>query len=160
MCFVKSYYFFLDKYKKLFQSIDKRQNKYIIYKNLFCTKVRCYEKENTMLSGNALKNIILFALPIMLSSLLQYNYSLVDNIIVGRYVSTDALAAVGNVGSINGFIIGAAFGLTSGFTIPVAHSFGAGDSRKVAHYSGSSIVVSAILGTVIILFGHIFQSRF
>lgn len=115
------------------------------------------KKENTMLSGNALKNIILFALPIMLSSLLQYNYSLVDNIIVGRYVSTDALAAVGNVGSINGFIIGAAFGLTSGFTIPVAHSFGAGDSRKVAHYSGSSIVVSAILGTVIVLFGHIFS---
>lgn len=115
------------------------------------------KNKSTMLDGSVLKNIILFALPIMLSSLLQYNYSLVDNIIVGRYVNTDALAAVGNVGSINSFIIGAAFGLTSGFTIPVAHAFGAGDSKKVAHYSGNSILVSAILGTIIVVFGHIFS---
>jgi Na+-driven multidrug efflux pump len=54
-----------------------------------------------MLSGNAIRSIIVFALPIMFSSLLQYNYALVDNIIVGRYVSTDALAAVGNTGAIN-----------------------------------------------------------
>ena len=73
-------------------------------------------RKNNMLTGSPIKTIVLFSLPIMLSSLLQYNYSLVDNIIVGRYVSTDALAAVGNVGPIGSFLIGAAFGLTSGFT--------------------------------------------
>ena len=108
-----------------------------------------------MLAGNAIKSIIVFALPIMFSSLLQYNYALVDNIIVGRYVSTDALAAVGNTGAINSFIIGAALGLTSGFTIPVAHAFGAGDRRKVAHYAGSSIVVAFIIGCVIVVTAHI-----
>ena len=81
--------------------------------------------QRSMLSGGAIKSILLFAFPIMLSSLLQYNYSLVDNIIVGRYVSTNALAAVGGVGAINSFIIGAALGLTSGFTIPVAQAFAA-----------------------------------
>ena len=95
-----------------------------------------------MTQGGALKNIIRFSVPIMISSMLQFNYHLVDNIIVGRYISTDALAAVGNVGAINSFIIGAALGLTSGFTIPVAQSFGAGDSRKASHYAGSSISVS------------------
>ena len=89
-------------------------------------------KQNDMLSGNPIKRIILFALPIMISSMLQYNYSFIDNIIVGRYVGTDALAAVGNVGSIGGFIVGASLGLTSGFTIPVAHAFGAGDKKKVS----------------------------
>ena len=108
-----------------------------------------------MLGGSAIKNIILFALPIMFSSLLQYNYALVDNIIVGRYVSTDALAAVGNVGSINSFIIGAALGLTSGFTIPVAHAFGARDSKKVARYSGSSIIVALSIGVIIVIIAHI-----
>ena len=103
-----------------------------------------------MLNGNAMKSIIIFSLPIMLSSLLQYNYSLVDNIIVGRYVSTDALAAVGNVGAINSFVIGAAFGLTSGFTIPVAHAFGAKDKRRVSHYSGSSVTVAAVIGIFIV----------
>lgn len=108
-----------------------------------------------MLTGSVLKSIVFFALPIMLSSLLQYNYALVDNIIVGRYVSTDALAAVGNVGSINSFIIGAALGLTSGFTIPVAQAFGAGDKRKVAHYAGSSILVATIIGLVVVVVAHI-----
>lgn len=108
------------------------------------------KKERDMLSGNAMKSIIIFSLPIMLSSLLQYNYSLVDNIIVGRYVSTDALAAVGNVGAINSFVIGAAFGLTSGFTIPVAHAFGAKDKRRVSHYSGSSVTVAAVIGIFIV----------
>ena len=108
-----------------------------------------------MLDGSAVKSIILFALPIMFSSLLQYNYALVDNIIVGRYVSTDALAAVGNVGSINSFIIGAALGLTSGFTIPVAHAFGARDAKKVAHYSGSSITVAFSIGILIVIIAHL-----
>lgn len=116
------------------------------------------KKRNSMLEGNAIKSIIIFALPIMLSSLLQYNYALVDNIIVGRYVSTNALAAVGNVGSINSFIIGAALGLTSGFTIPVAHAFGAGDRRRVAHYAGSSIVVAFLIGVVIVVTAHILST--
>lgn len=112
-------------------------------------------KKNDMLNGNVLKSIILFALPIMLSSLLQYNYALVDNIIVGRYVSTDALAAVGNVGAINSFIIGAALGLTSGFTIPVAQAYGAGNMKKVSHYAGSSIVVAFSIGIIIVIVAHI-----
>lgn len=112
-------------------------------------------KKNDMLTGNAIKSIIMFALPIMLSNLLQYNYAFVDNIIVGRYVSTDALAAVGNVGAINSFVIGTALGLTSGFTIPVAHAFGAGDKRKVSHYAGSSIIVAGLIGIIIVIVAHI-----
>ena len=111
-----------------------------------------------MTQGNALKIILRFSLPIMLSSLLQFNYHIVDNIIVGRFVSTDALAAVGNVGAINSFIIGAALGLTSGFTIPVAQSFGAGDIRKASHYAGSSISVSFLIGCVIVIIAHIISN--
>lgn len=87
-------------------------------------------KQISMLNGEPIKSIVKFSLPIMASSLLQYNYTLVDNILVGRYVSTDALAAVGGVGSINSFIIGAALGLTSGFTIPVAQAFGAKNQKR------------------------------
>lgn len=108
-----------------------------------------------MLSGNVLKSIIPFALPIMLSSLLQYNYSLVDNIIVGRYVSTDALAAVGNVGPISSFVVGASLGLTSGFTIPIAQAFGANDRKKLNLYTASSVKVSLIAGICTIIFGEI-----
>lgn len=111
--------------------------------------------KNSLLTGNPIKSIIMFALPIMGSSLFQYSYGLVDNIIVGRFVGTDALAAVGNVGSINGFIIGTALGLTSGFTIPVAQSFGAGDRKKMNSYAGNSITFSFIIGIIIAVAAHI-----
>lgn len=111
-------------------------------------------EQNLMLTGKPIKSIIKFSLPIMASSLLQYNYTLVDNILVGRYVSTDAIAAVGGVGSINSFIIGAALGLTSGFTIPVAQAFGAKNQDKINKYSGSSITVSLILGIILVIIAH------
>ncbi len=112
------------------------------------------KQRNDMLSGGVLKSILLFALPIMLSSLLQYNYSLIDNIIVGRYVSTDALAAVGNVGSISSFIVGASLGLTSGFTIPIAQAFGANDRKKMSLYTASSVNVSLVAGICAIALGE------
>ncbi len=111
--------------------------------------------KNDLLTGKPIKSIILFALPIMASSMLQYNYNLVDNIIVGRFVGTDALAAVGSVGSINSFIIGAALGLTSGFTITVSQSFGANDKNKMNKYAGSSILLSIIIGVLIVVIAHI-----
>lgn len=107
-----------------------------------------------MLEGSPLKRIIAFAFPIMLSSLLQYNYALVDNIIVGRYVNKLALAAVGSVAPVNSFVIGAALGLTTGFTIPVAHGFGAGDSKKVSRYAGNSISLALTIGLLIVVVAH------
>ena len=113
------------------------------------------KKQISMLEGSPLKSIILFALPIMASSMLQFNYSLVDNIIVGRYVSDAALAAVGCVGPINSFIIGAALGLTTGFTIPVAHAFGEKNRQKLCHYAGNSILIAFIIGCIILVVSHI-----
>lgn len=113
------------------------------------------KKQISMLSGSPVKSIILFALPIMASSMLQFNYSLVDNIIVGRYVSSNALAAVGSVGPINSFIIGAALGLTTGFTIPVAHAFGEGNRKKLCHFAGSSISAAFIIGCAIMILSHL-----
>ena len=112
-------------------------------------------RRNSMLEGSPIKSIVLFALPIMASSMLQYNYSLVDNIIVGRYVSENALAAVGSVGPINSFIIGASLGLTTGFTIPVSHAFGERNKEKLSKYAGSSMVLAFLIGCVIMVVSHI-----
>ena len=112
-------------------------------------------KNYSMLEGSPLKSILMFALPVMASSMLQYNYSLVDNIIVGRYVSSQALAAVGTVGPINSFIIGAALGLTTGFSIPVTHAFGERDKEKISRYAGGSIGLAFIIGCIIAVAAHI-----
>ena len=111
--------------------------------------------KSDLLNGKPIKSILLFALPIMGSSMLQYNYNLVDYIIVGRYLGTDALAAGGNVGSINGFIIRTPLGLTAGFTIPVAQNFGAGDKKKMNKFAGASISMSLVIGLIIVIAAHI-----
>ncbi len=112
------------------------------------------KKKTDMLTGSPLRSVLRFALPIMASSMLQYNYSLVDNIIVGRYVSSQALAAVGSVGPIGAFIVGAALGLTSGFSIPVAHAFGEKNKAKLSHYAGNSICLAFVIGLVLIIASH------
>lgn len=111
--------------------------------------------KNDLLTGKPIKSIVYFAIPIAISSLLQFSYNFVDNIIVGRFVSTDALAAVGNVSSINSFIVGTALGLTSGFSIPVAQRFGAQDYKKMNEYIANSISLSLVIGVAIIIIAHL-----
>lgn len=115
-------------------------------------------KNNNLLTCKPVSGIIAFSLPIMGSSLLQYCYNLVDNIIVGRYVGTDALAAVGNVSSINSFIIGTALGLTSGFTITVAQDFGARNKSRMNKYAANSISLSLLIGIVIAVVAHLLST--
>ncbi len=97
-----------------------------------------------MTTGNPLKIIITFAVPVMLSGIVQQFYNLADTYIVGRYISDDALAAVGAVGPMNSLLVGFAMGITGGFAIPVAQSFGAGDRKLANHYAGNAISLTVI----------------
>ena len=65
-----------------------------------------------------MKLILRFCLPLMAGNLFQQFYNLVDSIIVGRFVGTSALSAVGCVGSLNFLVIGSVIGLCTGFAIP------------------------------------------
>ena len=105
-----------------------------------------------MTVGSPLKLLLKFTIPLIFGNLFQQFYSTVDAIIVGRFLGTDSLAAVGSTGSINYLIIGFCLGLCSGFAIPVAQSFGAKDFESMRRYIGnivwlcvgSSIVFTAV----------------
>lgn len=107
------------------------------------------EKVKDMTEGAPLKLIIGFAVPMFLGLLFQQFYSMVDTIIVGKYLGVNALAAVGSTGSINFMINGFCIGVCSGFAIPVAQKFGARDysglRRFVANAAWLSIGVSVVL---------------
>ena len=68
-----------------------------------------------MTTGSPLKNILIFAIPIMMSGLIQQGYNVADTYIVGQYISADALAAVGSVGPMSSLLMGLAMGVTGGF---------------------------------------------
>lgn len=75
---------------------------------------------NDMTTENPVKLILYFSIPLLIGNIFQQFYSMVDTIIVGRFVGIDALAAVGSTGSmvflVNGFVVG----LTSGFGVLIS----------------------------------------
>ena len=104
-----------------------------------------------MTRGSTMKLILGFAVPLLMGMLFQQVYSLVDTIIVGRFLGVSALAAVGATGSINFLIIGFCQGICNGFALPVAQRFGAKDYDGLRKYVGNSAVLAIIFGGAITL---------
>lgn len=100
---------------------------------------------NDMTKGSPLKIFILFSIPLLIGNVFQQLYSMVDTIIVGRFVGVDALAAVGSTGSMFFLINGMIQGLTSGFGVLIAQKFGAKDEIGVKKSVASNITLTLIL---------------
>lgn len=87
-----------------------------------------------MTSGSPMKLIVGFLVPMLFGLLFQQFYSMMDTIIVGKYLGVQALASVGSTGSINFMIIGFCMGICSGFAIPVAQKFGEKNHTALRRY--------------------------
>lgn len=88
-------------------------------------------EKNEILTGSIGKQLLLFFFPIWLGTLFQQLYNTVDTLIVGNFVGTNALAAVGSVGIIVQLVIGAFAGVASGAGVVAAQHMGAGDKGKI-----------------------------
>ena len=111
---------------------------------------------NDMTKGNPVKLILLFSIPLLIGNVFQQFYSMVDTIIVGRFVGVDALAAVGATGSMVFLVNGFVTGLTSGFAVLVSQKFGAKDEeglRKAVASAVTLTVISVIVVTLVSLIG-------
>ena len=104
---------------------------------------------NDMTKGNPLKIFIFFSIPLLIGNIFQQLYSMVDTIIVGRFVGVNALAAVGSTGSLFFLVNGMILGLTSGFAVLVAQKFGAKDEDGIRKAVASNIILT-LLSTAII----------
>lgn len=104
--------------------------------------------ELDMTKGSPAGLIAKFIVPIIIGNIFQQCYSMIDTIIVGRYVGLQALAAVGSTGTISFLILGFAQGLTTGFTVMTAQRYGAGDIQGMKRSVASAAVLSAIVAVV------------
>ncbi len=104
-----------------------------------------------MTTGNPVKLILLFSIPLLIGNIFQQFYSMVDTIIVGRFIGVDALAAVGSTGSMSFLINGFVVGLTSGFAVLVSQKFGAKDEDGLKKAVSSALVLSVIATIVVTL---------
>ncbi|MCI8597846.1 MAG: MATE family efflux transporter [Lachnospiraceae bacterium] len=98
--------------------------------------------EKDMTKGSPMKIIFSFTVPVFIGNVFQQFYSMVDTIIVGKFVGTPALAAVGSTGTISFLILGFLMGMTVGFTVLTAQRFGAGDMDGMRKTVGSAALLS------------------
>lgn len=102
-----------------------------------------------MTSGSPARLIIKFSIPMLIGNLFQQFYNMVDSIVVGRFVDSNALAAVGSTGSMVFLIVGLCFGLSSGISIIVSQYFGAKDYENVRKSFATAAYV--IIGIAVLL---------
>lgn len=106
-----------------------------------------------MCEGSLADKILLFALPLMASSLLQLLFNAADVVVVGRFAGKEALAAVGSNTSLINLLINLFVGLSVGTNVVVARDLGAGRHDRVTASVHTAMTLALISGIVMSVFG-------
>ncbi len=99
------------------------------------------------------KQLLIFFFPILLGTFFQQMYNTVDTIIVGRFVGTHALAAVGATAPLINLINGFFIGLSSGATVVLSQFYGANDREGISNTIHTGMTLSLILGVIVTVIG-------
>ena len=110
-------------------------------------------RKGDMTSGNIWKLIATFAVPLLLGNFLQQLYNAFDAIVVGNFVSNEALAAVGSTGPLINMIIAFFMGMSTGASVLIAQASGAQDRERIQKTVHTAILLSVIMGVVLSLIG-------
>lgn len=119
------------------------------------------EKKNTVLmtEGGIFKNLLFFATPLILGNLLQQMYNAVDSIIVGNYVGSNALAAVGAGASLIYLLIAFSLGASVGAGVIVSQYLGAKEKEGIHKAVHTAMTISIILGLILTAGGILFSRK-
>jgi putative MATE family efflux protein len=112
-----------------------------------------YEQKN-LAKGNVAKQLILFAIPFIISNLIQTLYSVADMVIVGQFNGTYSMSGVNIGGQVTNLLLNVAIGISTGGTIMIAQSVGAEKTKQLQKIIGTlltSLMVAAVVMTVLML---------
>lgn len=110
-------------------------------------------KKASMTAGTEWKLILLFTLPLMAGNLLQQLYNTVDGIIVGNFVSENALASVGTCSSLTMLFIALALGMSNGAAVVIAQLFGADRTMELRKTVSTALILFTAMGLVFSVLG-------
>ena len=111
--------------------------------------------EIDMCTGRILPKVIAFAVPLMLSGILQLLFNAADIIVVGQFTGKEAMAAVGSTSALNNLIVNIFLGLSIGCSVLMARYYGAKEEKNIDELVHTSILLSLISGSVLIVLGVI-----
>ena len=107
-----------------------------------------------------MKKMILFAIPVLLTGLLQLAYNAADLIVVGQFSSSEAQGAIQSTGSLISLIVNVSMGLAVGVNVAVAKHVGQRDRHATSAVIHTSLVLSVIVGVVVAIFGYFLSGMF
>ena len=116
--------------------------------------MRYSEKHIDMLTGSLYKNILLFTIPIALSSMLQQLFNAADTAILGIFDTSSALAAVGTNGEIIALIVSLSSGLSVGVNVFLARQIGQQKNQSLASLIQAAMALAVIIGVIGLLVGQ------
>ncbi len=106
-----------------------------------------------MTEGGILKNLIFFAIPVLIGNVFQQLYNVADTAIIGHTLGNRALAAVGASSPFYGLLISLAYGFTNGFSVVIARYFGANDEKMLKNTVSMTYIISACMAAVLTIGG-------
>lgn len=107
------------------------------------------KNEINMTEGRIMPKILQFTIPLILSGLLQMAFNAADNIVVGQFAGSNALAAVSSTGSITNFVINLFIGLSVGTNMILSNAVGAGNKKTCEETVHTSITLGLLLGVLV-----------
>ena len=108
-----------------------------------------------MTRGSVWKNLILFAISLLLGSLVQQLYNTVDLIFAGNFIDKSASAAIGTSGMLVNCLVGFFGGMSVGSGVVISQIFGSGDIRKLKKAIHNAMALSLVGGMILMLVGWI-----
>lgn len=112
-----------------------------------------------MLNGPLAWPLVTYAIPIMLTSVLQLLFNAADLVVVGRYCGSVAVAAVGATGAITNLIVNLFIGLSVGAGVAVAHGIGSREEETVSNTVHTAVPLALVSGVFLTVFGVTFSER-
>lgn len=113
--------------------------------------------QDYLITKKPLPALLIFALPMMIGNLFQQTYTMVDSAIVGRYVSEQALAAVGASSSLTNIFICVAIGGGIGASVIVSRYFGAGNFGRMKTATSTAMLSFLMISLVLAVIGLCFS---
>ncbi len=110
-----------------------------------------------MLEGDLFINILLFALPVTASGIIQLLFNAVDMIVVGQFSGSSSMAAVSSTSSLISLITNLFIGLSVGSSVCIARRIGSGDYERISDAVQTSITLALIFGVILMGFGIVFS---
>ncbi|MCQ2515239.1 MAG: MATE family efflux transporter [Saccharofermentans sp.] len=116
-------------------------------------------KKYDMITGSLGDKIILYAIPLALTGILQQLFNAADVAVVGRFAGKEAMAAVGSNAPVINLLLNLFVGISLGSNVVIARSIGQGNKEKVSRTVHTSIVVALMGGVLLTVLGQLLAPR-